>query len=56
MATTKSDATTLLEAARKWEALITASREERGPFTKRFCAFKAAELRQRAANLNKATT
>lgn len=43
------DATKLLEEAAKWEALTKAPQKERGAFTRRFCAFKAAQLRQRAA-------
>jgi hypothetical protein len=40
--------TDLLEQAARWEVLSKAPTKERGPFTKRFCVFKAEQLRQRA--------
>lgn len=42
----------LLEMAEKWEQLAKASAAERGPFTKRFCSFKAAQLRQQAEQIS----
>jgi hypothetical protein len=49
--TTRLTAETLERHAAEWARLAKLPNNERGPFTKRFCVFKAAQLQLRAKEL-----